>query len=355
MRVLELDERRGRLQVIIETPEDLYYLSMILRKGDLVYAWTFRQLRVERELGSEKGERVRVYVGIELEKIGYSKFTKTMRLTGRVVEAPEDLHIKGSFHTLSIGVGDEVTIIRKEGLGYFDKEILSRATSIIRRVLAISIGDDEVSIGVLSPIGVELKGSFPYYPRRTDKDASIRESVLPVLKEHLEVVRSAYDPANYDEILVLTTERLVEAVKETLESLGIKARIIKVSEGGEAGIYELLRRQDLRHLFTEIRSLAEAQEANALIEELLKGSQRVIVGIENVERVTEWGVVEKLIVLDELFFDEATRERIFNIISRLQNSKFLIVDGESETGRVLKRLGGIVARTFYTLPAAEAL
>lgn len=350
MRILELDEKRGRLRLVVEAPEDLYHLSLLLRRGDIVYAWTFRQLRVERETGSEKGERVRVYLGVELEKVGYSKFTKSMRLTGRVIEAPEDLHIKGSYHTLNIGVGDEVTIERKEDLGSFDKDVLSRAASLIRRVLVISIGDDEISVGILSPVGIEVKDSISYSPRKTDRDISIKESVLPVLLEHLSIVKSTYNARDFDEVIVLTTERLLDAVEEALKKAGIKARIIKVSEGGEAGIHELLRRQDLRPLFVEVRSMLEAQEAFTLIEELLKGSRRVVAGFDAIEHLSEWGVIEKLVVLDELFFDESTRDRVFTILNRLSTAKIILVDGESETGRMLKRLGGILAKTYYELP-----
>ncbi|MEZ0345056.1 MAG: hypothetical protein ABWK01_00665 [Infirmifilum sp.] len=352
MRILELDERRGKLRLIIETPEDLYYLFLLLRKKDLVYAWTFRQVRVERETGSEKGERVRVYVGLELEKIGYSMFTKSMRLTGRVVEAPEDLHMKGSYHTISITVGDEVTIYRGEGLGAFDKNILSKATSLIRKVLVVSIGDDEISIGVLSPVGVEVKGFIPYSPRKTDRDTSIKEAVLPVLKDKLSIIEKTYNLQEYNEVIVLTTERLAESVGEALAETGIKARIIKVSEGGEAGLNEMLKREDLRQLFVEVRSVLEAQEASRLIEELFRGSRRVVTGLGEAERTAEWGLVEEVVILDKVFFDEALRDRVFRFLNSLQNAKILIISGDSEAGRILKRLGGVIAKLYYEPPEA---
>ncbi len=350
MRILEIDEKHNRLRLVVETPEDLYYLLLLVRRGDIVYAWTARQLRIERETGSERGERIRVYVGVDVEKVHYSKFTKAMRLTGRVVDAPEDLHIKGSYHTLSINIGDEVEILKKSGIGALDREVLARATSLIRRVLLISVGDDEITVGILSPVGVEIRSSIPYYPRRTDRDTSIRETVVPVLTQHLELLKSHYRFEEYEDIVVLTTERLFEAVEEALSKTGIKARVIKVSEGGEAGIYELLRRPDLRPMFTEIRALVEAQEASSLIEELFKGMRKVIAGLDAVEKVSEWGVLEKVVIVDEIFFDENTRDRVLNLLDKASSAKIILVDSESEVGKMLKKLGGAVAKLYYPLP-----
>ncbi|UNQ72572.1 hypothetical protein [Infirmifilum sp. NZ] len=349
MRVIEIDEKRSRLRLVVETTEDLYYLLLLIRRGDVVYAWTTRQLRIERETGVEKGERVKVYVGIEAEKVSYSKFTKSMRLTGRVTDAPEDVHMKGSYHTLSLSVGDEVLIVKKNGIGAFDRDVLRRASSLIKKVLVISVGDDEITVGILSPVGVEVRSNIPYYSRRGDRETSIRESVLPALTRQMELLKSHYRVEEYDEVVVLTTERLLSSVEEALEEAGIKARVIKVSEGGEAGVYELLRRQDLRPLFTEIRSVVEAEEAEKLIDELFKGSGRVIVGLEAVEKVSEWGVVEEVVIVDELFFDDTSRERVFGLLDKLSSARFILVDSESEVGRMLKKLGGVMARLYYAL------
>lgn len=349
MRVLEVDERHARLSLVVETPEDLYYLMLLLRRGDVVYAWTTRQVKVEREAGSERGERVRVYAGVEVEKVSYSKFTKAMRVTGRVVEGPEDLHMKGSYHTLSIGVGDEVVVAKREGIGEFDREVLKRASSLIRRVLIISVGEDEVCVGELSTVGIHVKSCMQYSPRKSGRESSIREAFLEPIREKLELIKSSYPLVEYDEVLVLAPEKLLASVEEVLDELDLQARVIKVSEGGEAGIHELLRRPDLRQLFIEVRALAEAQEVTSLLEELFKGSRRVTVGLEAVEKASEWGVVEKIAVLDELFFDEATRERVLDALNKLPRVQVILVDSESEVGRTLRKLGGIIAQLYYAL------
>ncbi|MEM1810298.1 MAG: hypothetical protein QW324_05495, partial [Thermofilaceae archaeon] len=89
MRILEEDKRANRLRLQIESPEDLYYTSLIIDEGDLVTAWTTRQVRIERAVESERGERVRVKLTVQVKKVEFQRFSDSLRILGVVVEAPE--------------------------------------------------------------------------------------------------------------------------------------------------------------------------------------------------------------------------------------------------------------------------
>uniref|UniRef100_A0A7J3X9K5 Protein pelota homolog n=1 Tax=Thermofilum pendens TaxID=2269 RepID=A0A7J3X9K5_THEPE len=353
LRVLEVDEKRGGLKILLEVPEDFYFLALLLERNDVVYAWTTRQLRIDSE--GRRGDRVRVYIGLQVEKISYSKFLHKIRITGRIVDAPEDVGGKGSYHTLSLGLGDTVRIVKQRGISALTREILSKASSAIKRVLLVSVGDDEVAVGYLSPVGVEVKFVSSIEYRKTGEEGSIREQVYTPLRKKLEEVLKSGYAEDVDEVVVATTERLAGLVSETLSDIGARAKLVKVSEGGEAGIHELLRREDLKSLFTEVRTVVERELVDEVLQSISRSSGKVVLGLESVAKVAKWGVVEKLLVTDDLLFDEATRETVFELLNDVLSlsGKVYIIPSESEWGETLRRLGGAAALLFYELKDFE--
>ena len=353
MRVLEVEERKGELKILLEVPEDFYFLALLLERNDIVYAWTTRQVRVDAE--GKKGDRVRVYLGLQVEKISYSKFLHRIRITGRIVDAPEDIGGKGSYHTLSLGLGDVVRIVKQEGISALTREILSKASSAIRRVLLISVGDDEVAVGYLSPVGVEVKVVSSIDYRKTGEEDSIREQVyIPLRKKLEEVLKSSY-AEGVDEVVIATTERLAEVVNEVVRDVGTPAKLVKVSEGGEAGIHELLRREDLRDLFAEVRAVVERELVDEVLRSISRNSGKVVLGLESVAKVAKWGVVEKLLVIDDLLFDENARDAVLELLNSVLSlsGEVYIIPSESEWGETLRRLGGAAALLFYELKDFE--
>lgn len=351
LRVLGLNQERGEVELVVEVLEDLYYLFLLVRKGDVVYGWTTRQLRIERATGEERGERIPVYLGVEVEKVSYAKFSEKLRFTGRVVEAPEEVYAKGSFHTIQVGVGDRVKIVKKSGIDGFTRNILEKAASKIRRVLLISVGDEEVAVGYLSPVGVEVRAVVGYSPVGRGKESSLderyREPIASIVQRIFESGRAEH----VDEVVVAVNERLAEVVSRVLGELGVKARVVKVSEGGEAGIYELLRGGQSRELLSSVRLPLELAEVERVLQELFSGKGKAVAGLENVEKVAEWGIVKTLIVSDALLFGEESRERVLKVLGEVfsRNGKIFIVPEESEAGRKLKPFGGALAELYYSL------
>ncbi len=353
MRVLERVEKNNSLEVLVEAPEDLYYLSLIVERGDVVYGYTTRQLRIDREEGSEKGERVKVYMGVEVEKKSYHRFSNSLRLTGRVVDAPEYLHAKGSFHTLVVRVGDRVRIVKRRPLTSFEEELLRRAATNYRRVLLLSVGEDEVAVGVVSPIGIDVRGVARLSTSRRREEKSIRERVEPSLRKVLERIFEQYRLEDYETVVVAAPEHLKRILEDVMSRLGVKGRIryVKVYEGGEAGIYELTRRDDMRSLFSEVRREFEQENIDELLARLARGDRKVAVGLEEAFRAAEWGAVKKLLLVDDALFDEELSDRVLTLLDNVyrHSGNIVLVPGNSEAGEKLKRMGKAVAELYFPL------
>ncbi len=349
MRVISLDARKGVFEVQVESPEDLYYLAFLIRQGDVVYAWTFRQVKISRALGSERGNRVRVYLGVEVEGKEFHRFSKKLRLKGKIVEAPERIHAKGSYHTLSVGVGDAVKVVKKDCLGAFELSLLEESTIRIRRVLIISLGLEEVVVGLLGPQGFDLKVKKTYTLPERGEGFSLKKFAQAIMDDVLALSKRIVKTETVSGALILAPSLLDEWCRESfVDRLSEVVRVIgvvRVSEGGLAGVYEALRGGKLRDIISDVRALREAEGMRTVLSEL-SGKGRVAIGKEEVRSSVEWGVVKEVMVLDTALLED---EEILAIIQKVATSKipFTIVSEESEAGAMLRRLGSIVAILYY--------
>jgi len=356
MKLLEYDKSKGFLKVLIEVPEDLYYLSLILDKNDLVYSWTTRQIKIDKAERSIKGERKRVYLGIKVVTFDFHRFLRNLRIRGIVIDAPEYMHIKGSYHTLSVDVGSELTIYKERIFPFIDR-ILRMAASHYKKMLLISIGDDEISLGYLTPLGIEI--SYTRHisvDKKREKGYSILETYRKSLIDFFEKKREDFIRIeDIDEIVIAGTSLLLPLVKEIIRDKKYfqnkSLRTVQVSEGGKAGIYEILRREDLRQLFRNTRFIFEKRIIDDLFKYLIREDRKVAVGLEEVRLAAEYRAIKTLILNDIMFFDLERREELKDILDKTLESSgdIVIISRESEHGKQLEGLGNIAAILYFKI------
>jgi len=112
MKILHQDPRTGKIKLRVDNLDDLWHIKNILNSGDIVSAVTFRREETQSDkLRSDRGEKKRMRLDIEVEKVEFHEFTDRLRILGVIVEGPQDL---GSYHTLNLTDGDQLTIIKEE-------------------------------------------------------------------------------------------------------------------------------------------------------------------------------------------------------------------------------------------------
>src|SRR6266571_2615038 len=99
MRVFHRDPKTGEIKMLVENADDLWHLHNLVREGDLVRASTYRREDVKADkVRPERGEKVRVTLTIRVEGVEFQAFSDRLRITGVIVEGPQDL---GRHHTLN--------------------------------------------------------------------------------------------------------------------------------------------------------------------------------------------------------------------------------------------------------------
>jgi protein pelota len=352
MRILYKDLKHGVVKIIPESTDDLWILATLIQPGDLVKARTVREIHFG-ERGSGRSSRIPMVLTVRVENVEFQAFTTRLRVRGVVVEGPEKYGVKGKYHTLSIDVGQELTVIKPMG---WPQALLERLEKSVptAKALVVAVDYDEYAIGLVQGQGVKIMvSSSLYLPGKDDprREERLREAVSTIAKQAAEIARRE-EPTL---IVVAGPGRLKNIVFEKLKELfkHEKARIVvdDVSMGGEAGIYEEMRRGAMRKALQEVASV----EAESIMEEferrLAKEPQTIAYTLEKVYKAAEAGAIDTLLILDELLHspDEETRKRAYDLLRLADASRARIyfVSKEAPVAHKLKGLGGVVALLRY--------
>ncbi|NPA05365.1 MAG: mRNA surveillance protein pelota [Crenarchaeota archaeon] len=354
MKILGFDEKRGELRLRVESMDDVWLLSLIIRPGDYVRALTVREIKFG-ERGSGRSSRVAMTLTIRVRSVEFQPFTNKIRIRGIVIEGPERFGVKGKHHTISIGVGNELTIIREDGWpGYVLRKI--RDAGLRVKVVVVAVDYDDYAIAIVRGQGVRVvvEGSL-HLPGKDDPswEEGLRKAVTVIAKQAVQAMKSA----EADAVVVVGPGRVKNLVAEKIRELaGPGARIIveSASMGGEAGVREAIR----RGLIERVAKEAEITAAERLLDELnlliVKNPEQVAYGLPDVEYAVECNAVRELLVLDTLLYSEdpEKRRRVEELLEKADKraARIRIVPVHSPAGMRLKSLGGIAAILRYPLP-----
>jgi protein pelota len=146
MLLIERDQKHGMVEVEVEDSDDLWHLYNIVDSGDRVCGYTMREIKVSRGTGEERAGRRRVYLCISVEELSFQTFTDRLRIKGKVVHAPEELNIQGSYHSFSVGVRDRLKILKEEWLSFHNERLAASLSKERPKALIVTLDDQDALI-----------------------------------------------------------------------------------------------------------------------------------------------------------------------------------------------------------------
>jgi len=349
LKILEEDLRSGVVKVVIEDQDDLWILFMVLRKGDIVYARTTREVK-PGEGGSSR--RIPMTLGLRVEAVEFQEFTEKLRIRGVVVEGPEEFGIKGHYHTFTVGVGDQLTIIR-DSWSKHSLDLLRKGVKR-RRVLLVTVDYDEACIAVLTEQGVryvgEIQSNLPGKMYRVEHDRVIQEYIDNIAS----TMRSIVGREDLDAVVVAGPGDFKNRVAEIArDATGKPVYTDSTSTGGCSGVSELLRRDTVRRVTGDL-SIVRAREVLEEFKRLLvKDPSMVAYGLDDVYEAVSYGAVATLVVVHDMLHeaDDEKRGRVYEALEKAYEAggEVVIVPGRSDVGVEIQGLGGVIAILRYRL------
>ncbi|ADV65578.1 mRNA surveillance protein pelota [Desulfurococcus mucosus] len=349
MKVLEEDLRNGYVRILVEDRDDLWVLFMVLRKGDVVYARTTREVK-PGEGGSSR--RIPMTLGVRVEAVEFQEFTERLRIRGVVVEGPEEYGVKGHYHTINVSPGDQLTIVR-DSWSRHSLDLLKKSVKR-KRVLLVVLDYEDACIAVLTEQGVkyvnEVHSELPGKMYRVNHEKAVEDYLSEVVSASINTVQQE----GVDAVIAAGPGDLKNRVAEALKTaLRRHVYVDSTSTGGCQGVAELLRRDVVKQAVGEL-SLVKAGE---ILEEfkrlIVKDPELVAYGVDDVYEAASYGSVSKLVVVHEMLHeaDDERRSRVYEVLEKAHETggEVVIVPGRSDVGAEIQGFGGVIAVLRYRL------
>lgn len=347
MRIIHKDLSKGEIKLKIETLDDLWHLSQILEERDVVYSVTYRRQQAKGDMvRSTKTEKIRVYMGLEVEKMEFSHYSDTLRVTGVIIDGDQT----GSHHTINIEVNSTPKIIKNWKRFQLDRIHTAVRSTQEPQILIVVIDDGESDFGIVKQYGIDfavsinrnIPGKRDISKRKSEKDAFFKE-VADKLATYL-------DELNIASAIVagpgFAKEEFLAWIAENNKRILSKIHLKSVSVTGKTGIWEVVKRGYVEDIYAESQVAREISAVETFFRKIL--TDDAVYGFREVHQAVSNSQVETLLVTDQLL---RTSEKVQNLLQFAKNmgSACAIISTSHEGGTKLDGIGGIGATLRFKL------
>jgi protein pelota len=342
-----------------ESLDDLWHLYNIILKKDQVHARTTRQTKPDDQYARPtKAKRIPVNLGVQVEKMYWDKVLNRLRIRGIVCDAPERLNIAGSRHTIDVTVNKPVTIVKKQWQKH-ELDRLKHANKITAAPLTIiSLDDEEYCVAILRQYGIDVKAGYrTKLPGKFEAEKR-GKAKQEFFKNALKSLKEAWTPINSPIVVIgpgYIKDDFANYVKKEARNtassiIGVKG----VNSAGLSGIQESLRSGILSNMLQHMRVADEMKTMEDFLARLGKGKTTITYGFDEVQKASNYGAIEKLLVADSTLRETTDENRIVleHLIKNVEEARgnIMVISTEHEAGTKLLSLGGIAALLRFPLP-----
>jgi protein pelota len=357
LRVLEWNLRKGFVKVVPENVDDFWHLYNVVYRGDMVYAGTTREVKVDEKYGRPKrGVRIPVFLGVTVETVGWDSFLGRLRVHGTICEAPETVPA-GAHHTLNITLNTPLTIVKKSWARH-EVERLKRASASSEKPVVVMCMDDEgYVVAKTAQYGVEVRVEERVrLPGKLEADKR-SGAVKQYFTEALRSLRQVWEETRGLIAIIgvgFVKDDFARFVREEAEDVArCIADVKSVNSGGVAGIHEALRSGVLLKALKRLRVAEETEVVEEILKRLGKNDGKVAYGFDEVRRAAGLGAVEQLVLTDKLLRESADERRllteeVMETVER-KGGVVTVVSAEHEAGSQLGALGGVAGLLRFSL------
>jgi protein pelota len=343
MKLLHQDANNNEIKLMPETIDDMWHLSNLIDERDLIFATTFRRKEDKADkLRPERIEKVRMRLGIRVQKVEFHESEDLLRILGVIESGPQDV---GEHHTLMVSAGDDITIIKPEWKAqHFDRIKRAIASSEKPNLFFVAIEDTDAVIAAVREYGLKEYATITRSPQGKMYDTKPNEV------EYIDDVVGKLSMVLHGEPLIIlgpgfTKEALARRVKEKIPQ-ATSVTVISTGQAGMAGISEMMKKGIGGKVLDTTRVAMETKLMEQLFSEIGKDGMFAY-GEPQVRAAIEAGAVNVLLVLDT----KVRSKSIDQLVRMVENTKgeFHIISSMHEAGRRLESLGGVAALLRYKI------
>jgi protein pelota len=345
MKITKTDYKHGKVDILIDHLDDLWYLLQIIDPTDRISGKTTRKIKKTEE-GAAVKKTLWLEIAAEQVELG-----STLRVSGTVTQGPEDIPL-GSYHSFSLQPGSNIALTKDVWPGY-QRQRLEEAEKANKVPLIICVFDrEEALIARTTPSGIDLMVHMKGQVSKKRVDAGGEKDFYAELIAKLQEASTRYKPQH---IIIASPSFWKEELLKKVNDITLKKKFVQAtcSGVGRGAIDEVLRRPEVKAALASERVASEL----ALMEEVLVEVSKQGVakyGIKDVKMACEAGAIRDLLVTDKLITKrkaEGTFDELYTIMKAVDQArgKVHIISSSHNGGERLDGIGGIACLLRYAL------
>ena len=354
---MEINLKKGFAKVIPETVDDFWHLYNVIYRGDKVYAGTTREMKVDKKIGRPtRGERVPVFLGVNVEDVGWDKFLGRLRVHGTICDAPETVPT-GAHHTLNITLNTPITIVKKVWAKHQVERLQRASRTSEKPIILVSIDDEGFLVATTAQYGieerVEERVKLPGKLETDRRSEATKEYFRRALSSLRQVWAQSHSPIAIIGVGFFKDEFARFVRNEAADVAGSVLDVKSVNNGGMAGIHEALRSGVLLKTMRKMRVAEETEVVEEVLKRLGKDEANVAYGFEEVKNAADLGAVERVVLTDKMLRESSDEKRLLieEVMETVEKKggTVMVVSTEHEAGAQLSGLGGVAALLRFSL------
>jgi protein pelota len=257
----------------------------------------------------------------------------------------------GAHHALSIPLNTPLTIVKEKWTKQHLDRLETARKATEKPIIIVAIDDEGYAIATTAQYGIEMKveeriklpGKLEAEKRSTAtheyfrKVANSLRQIWTLNNNPITIIGLGFVKTDFSKFLQNEASDIAKSVMD----------VKSVSNGGVAGIYEALRSGVLSKTMRQLRTIEETEVIEEILKRLGKGEQTISYGLEEVEKATELGAVEKLVIADKTLRESEDEKRLLieDLMKEVEQKRgtIMVISTEHEAGAKLLSFGGIVA------------
>lgn len=335
-----------------ENMDDLWYLNSIIDVGDKITGTTYRKIKIGDD-DSRKSAIVKkkINITISVTKIEFHKYTDNLRISGTILEGPEDIP-KGSYHTLNVEEDTKLKIIKPIWLKYQLDKLDESVKTLKNKFLICAFDRNEAYFFRLFNRGYEfitnIKGNVKNKKFDDKNTSNFYETIIDKIKEQDK-------NESYNKIIMASPAFYNEEFLKNLHEQQLKKKITMTicSDPQKKVIEEILQRPEVKKILKDERVLKELSLINDLLKNI-SNDEKSVYGLKETINAGNLGAIETLLITDKLIHDHRENDRFEKIDKLMKNTEtnngnIHILDSDNDSGKKLDGLGGIAAILRYDI------
>lgn len=340
------------VSIIAEDSDDLLVLRRIISQGDKIIGDTTRVIKQDKEFSRpDKGQRIRIRIALEVQKISLDSVLDRLRVQGVIVESNNDFVPHGSYHSFIIKPNEAFTLYKKRWT-QLQKDLLF-ANQKETGFLLVAIDTADCGIGRLR--GTHLQILPNIYSGSSGKRY---KSNFNIEKFFEQVKNSILNSVKQNDTIVIfgpgeTKRKFFNYLQNSPVAKNHKLIVAEgIDSSGEDGLYTFTKSQTMK----EIISQSKLAKVSSIIDQIMylahKKSSKFTMGFEETKQANKFGAIDSM-VFSEKILQDVNEDQVIEFLNQAESNgvKIFSVDSSTDLGLRVNGLGGIVSLLRFPIKA----